>query len=68
MNPVDGFIQIKRVPAKLIGNVVELFCVCECVVGACFLFDKVLVCRGGKDTINPGLFVLTPRGSESCSG
>lgn len=68
MNPVDGFIQIEWVPAKLIGDVVELFCVCECVVGACFLFGKVLVCRSGKDTINPGLSVLTSRGSEGRSG
>lgn len=68
MNPVDGFVQIEWVPTKLIGNVVELFCVCECVVGTCFLFGKVLVCRGGKDTINPGLSVLAPRGSEGSSG
>ena len=31
-------------------------------------WDEILVSAGGKDTIEPGLFVLMSRGSEGCSG
>ena len=30
--------------------------------------DKVLMCARGKNTVKPGLFVLVPRGGESCAG
>jgi hypothetical protein len=43
----------------------KLFGIGERVVRARILFNEVLVRCGGKDTVDPSLFVLVPGSSES---
>lgn len=69
VNPVHRLIQIKRVPAKLVGDMVQLGCFrCQArVVRIRILGREVLVGGGREDSVNPGLLVFVSGGREGRS-
>lgn len=68
MHPVNLFIQIKRVPSELVGDVVKRLFFLGAQGSVISVFgDGLVVGMGGRgeNAIQPGLFILV---SRSCEG
>lgn len=68
MHPINFFIQIKRVPSELVGDVVQRLLFLGAQRSVIGIFGNGLVVGmggGGENAIQPGLFVLV---SGSCEG
>lgn len=70
MNPVNCIVQIKGVPSKLVGNMMQLGRLRghARVIGICIFRDKVPMRGCGEDTVHPGLLVFVSGNCEGCSG
>jgi len=58
---------VEGVPTELIGDLVELTCP---EVGGFFDGEggEVVMCAGGENAVEPGLFVFVAGGGEGCAG
>ena len=68
MHPINRVIDVERIPAELIGDLVKLSSIGIGVVGGRFplLEWRMRCCR--KDTVEPCLLILVARGRERGSG
>src|SRR6187402_3139425 len=66
--PIHIFVQIKRIPPQLIGNLMQLVSLGICIVRGSFARIKWRVCSGRENPVQPRLLILVSRSCKCRAG